>query len=689
MKKLILLLVAVLAVVMSGRVTPKGGAQTPRKVFNVKDYGAVGDNSTNDVVAFRAARAAANVAGGLFVIPDGTYKLLVGDPATDPNYTSVLVDKSILNFTANNTEVYIAPNATVNVVSSYIYQNTAGATTANTQSLFYVGDGSSLITNFAIRGTGTFTFALTSPASYTTVDNGKNGFYFLNAKTWKMVLEDFTIDGFPNGGTLIGQTISSEELMNGTITNVKMTDWGSAGHDNGFYFWGGTLWDNCYFKTTRKSSHPLYTGSDKPNVTIRRCYFEGVDNIATPLTNKYAIQVYSVSGTVMHGIEIASNTFKNCIHPIIIGKDDGVTYATSIRITNNDFIGQYSGGKSDQAITISRWRDFVISDNHFDNFEYAMSGFPPEHGTISNNTFNACKYGVDIQSDNSSNSLLIANNNFRGIPASGIGVRAGCKNCNIVNNLVDVGSNTGVVAFRFGIDGTPTDVVYQNNIVMGAGNATSVSAWKSDRASVRIRILNNIVNLTTSGRIIDLTANCTDCLMDGGSYLTAGSGDAGAFNLADTLTGTFILRNFQLTCGNLYWGLADTIPEGLQVTYGSIASSAGAKRPKGLTLNGNYEFIAASGSSATPNAGLYNEFRYTATGNFTVNNPTNPADGAEIRLHLIEDATGGRTWTFGAAFTALPGSCTLSTTANAKNVLNARYNSVDSKWYWQSCASGQ
>lgn len=48
-------------------------------VFNVLDYGAVGDDETSDTPAFRAAAAAAGGAGaGVVLVPPGTYRLEVG-----------------------------------------------------------------------------------------------------------------------------------------------------------------------------------------------------------------------------------------------------------------------------------------------------------------------------------------------------------------------------------------------------------------------------------------------------------------------------------------------------------------------------------------------------------------------------------------------------------------------------------
>src|SRR6266849_6235555 len=44
-------------------------------VFNVKEFGAIGDSVTDDLPAFNAALAAMPTAGGKLIIPNGTYKL--------------------------------------------------------------------------------------------------------------------------------------------------------------------------------------------------------------------------------------------------------------------------------------------------------------------------------------------------------------------------------------------------------------------------------------------------------------------------------------------------------------------------------------------------------------------------------------------------------------------------------------
>src|ERR1035437_7545240 len=51
----------------------KGG-----QVFNVKGYGALGNNSTDDTTAIQAAVTAAGVSGGIVFFPPGTYVTVAG-----------------------------------------------------------------------------------------------------------------------------------------------------------------------------------------------------------------------------------------------------------------------------------------------------------------------------------------------------------------------------------------------------------------------------------------------------------------------------------------------------------------------------------------------------------------------------------------------------------------------------------
>src|SRR6478752_1588472 len=48
----------------------------PKKVFNIKDFGAVSDDKTDNTAAIqKAITAAGNAGGGMIVVPAGTYLL--------------------------------------------------------------------------------------------------------------------------------------------------------------------------------------------------------------------------------------------------------------------------------------------------------------------------------------------------------------------------------------------------------------------------------------------------------------------------------------------------------------------------------------------------------------------------------------------------------------------------------------
>lgn len=81
-------------------------------------------------------------------------------------------------------------------------------------------------------------------------------------------------------------------------------------------------------------------------------------------------------------------------------------------------------------------------------------------------------------------------------------------------------------------------------------------------------------------------------------------------------------------------------------------------------------------------AALGNVFRVTLGDNRALGEPTNPVDGQVIQVIVVQDGTGGRTLSYNAVFkftTDIP-SPTLSTAANAIDMLAFRYLSTNSKW---------
>lgn len=92
----------------------------------------------------------------------------------------------------------------------------------------------------------------------------------------------------------------------------------------------------------------------------------------------------------------------------------------------------------------------------------------------------------------------------------------------------------------------------------------------------------------------------------------------------------------------------------------------------------------AYASSITPDISAYSIFNVgTLTGNITINAPTGtPTDNTKLLFRFVQDGTGGRTYTWNAAFAFGTDvvSADLPTTASAKFEVFFRYNTTDSKY---------
>jgi hypothetical protein len=82
-------------------------------------------------------------------------------------------------------------------------------------------------------------------------------------------------------------------------------------------------------------------------------------------------------------------------------------------------------------------------------------------------------------------------------------------------------------------------------------------------------------------------------------------------------------------------------------------------------------------------------FRCTLTGNATIASPSDPADGQKITLELIQDATGGRTVSWGAAFDfGTTGAPTPTATASKRDLIGFVYSASASAWLFAGIMQG-
>ena len=133
------------------------------------------------------------------------------------------------------------------------------------------------------------------------------------------------------------------------------------------------------------------------------------------------------------------------------------------------------------------------------------------------------------------------------------------------------------------------------------------------------------------------------------------------------------------------WATSDVITKTKmdRLEAGAAAALPSADAP--ALINSTIATVTALTDAATiaTNAALGNYGRVTLGGNRTLGNPTNPTNGQRYTWELIQDATGSRTLTLGAAFAlgTTISSTTLTTTASKRDFLTAVYNSTAAKWY--------
>ncbi len=128
------------------------------------------------------------------------------------------------------------------------------------------------------------------------------------------------------------------------------------------------------------------------------------------------------------------------------------------------------------------------------------------------------------------------------------------------------------------------------------------------------------------------------------------------------------------------------VPVANATSLGGVAAANYARKDAGqsnLFSARNAETFqnVAYAATITLDASTGNSFGTTITGATTLASPINPADGQQICWFLTQDATGGRTVGFGAAWlfpNGIPG--TVDLTPSATTVLLAKYNGALAKW---------
>lgn len=199
------------------------------KVFNVKTYGALGDNSTNDRVAINTCIQAAKTAGGgLIFFPPGTYYVTgsggtqaVDVPASNADFTPASENHDYSFYIEDATGLHFyGPGATIRCDSN------AGE--------IFLFNGARDITWDGIGITSTCTYDAAGTISVT----GKNclGFTSMTRDSERITIRNCLITAGFTGIYIFGSPASSYRVRNVTIENYLAvnTRYGLATHDNGY-----------------------------------------------------------------------------------------------------------------------------------------------------------------------------------------------------------------------------------------------------------------------------------------------------------------------------------------------------------------------------------------------------------------------------------------------------------------------
>ena len=121
----------------------------------------------------------------------------------------------------------------------------------------------------------------------------------------------------------------------------------------------------------------------------------------------------------------------------------------------------------------------------------------------------------------------------------------------------------------------------------------------------------------------------------------------------------------------------------------NIKDATGTVFESGVTIK-PYSMGNSGTSTLTPNAALSNIFHIDATGDFTLDGPSNGVDGQRIVVRIKQDGTGSRILTLGTgiALGADIIAVTLSTGIDVTDYLGLIFNSLSNAWHVISFIKG-
>jgi hypothetical protein len=475
----------------------------PAAVYNVRDYGAVGNGKVNDAAAIREALDTACKAGGGTVYLPGPaqYLIRVGGPGKSDLLTKVGTNTwAVLWIQSDNISIRCDNGATIYVVAAEVPQGTEAS--GSCIRLFYFGpernDKRNYVISFRLEG-GRYLMSLAPGVLLT--ESGYNRWAIRGGAVYDSIWHDAVFVGFPQGGLNEGlKRLDGMQVENTLFDRCHFLDWGGALHDNLFYVQGETTFRDCHFETSRKHhSHAVYTGGDRPGLRLSGCTFRGIHG-----SRGYPLHLYGEAGGPIEDIAVQESTFENC-RPLLIG------YASKevqdVRLNGLRFD---TGG----GIRAERVQSLQISDCRHGDIQLV------ECTDVA--ITNCNDIAIEVSGQKACQNIRISNCSLpRKLHGGGSHLHLGSVDgCVVSGNTFDT-TNTNSWATLLQSKGLECrDVVLQGNTFSRMSGGPSLVFVPADSSPRNIMLANNIFRVSTGGTIFEALAgvnvsirgNQFDCL---------------------------------------------------------------------------------------------------------------------------------------------------------------------------------
>ena len=297
-------------------------------IWNVKDFGASGDDVTNDYQSILAAFRAMNNSGGTVYFPSAKYALYASGSTTQLG----LINSAGSEFyyfpvSRQNANIVFDNDAELNWYQTRAYSgHTAGATITGLTMFHLSADEIRFVGGIWKRIIPDMSVVLTG------LTDGLNNLQWIDGNSYKHLLKDIIASGGvfglmsgPNEGH------SFNQMNHNTYDNVTFRDWGPGEPDMNLYIQGGNLFRNCSFYQTyvsgganKRHSHAIYTGTARHYNKFIGCRFE---NVARDFTSKFALNFYVSNATTdSQGCIIYDTSVINCFACQIQNSHYGTIY---------------------------------------------------------------------------------------------------------------------------------------------------------------------------------------------------------------------------------------------------------------------------------------------------------------------------------------------------------------------------